>query len=308
MYRRMGIFCSKELDEENGDIMLYPKIERGKTSYIKKDGKKVKLKKIETFLKKKKTQHLSKASNPSRKSLTQTMAILKKTSSRKLPEYQEEENESVSEEQDAENDSESSDNQEGTRSNTPPITKVEEHKREKLSDTKIAFGNTEVEYSGEVDPNTGKMDGIGEILFPTGALYKGKIVQDKCEGKGKLKLPGGGVYEGMFHQNKFHGKGRFTKKEGGFYFGDWVKSHKHGKGKEIAPDGSKYDGQFEHGKYNGKGELRFGNGIIYVGEFRDGKLHGHGTISQPDGTEVTAIFKNDEMVSQISLKKNTDVS
>ena len=72
-------------------------------------------------------------------------------------------------------------------------------------------------YSGPVDAD-GKPDGIGEVSFTDGRLYKGPFVHGNMEGENAyFRYDNGDSFEGSFVNNSFS-KGRYTIKENGDYF------------------------------------------------------------------------------------------
>lgn len=72
-------------------------------------------------------------------------------------------------------------------------------------------------YTGPVDAD-GQPDGIGEVTFTDGRLYRGSFVHGKMEGeKAFFRYDNGDTFEGSFVNNSFS-EGRYTVKDDGSYF------------------------------------------------------------------------------------------
>lgn len=65
-------------------------------------------------------------------------------------------------------------------------------------------------------------NGIGELKFGSGSIYKGEFQNEKFRGYGVLKLDTGGIYKGQFPgSDSAMGWGVFTNKHGRVFTGQW---------------------------------------------------------------------------------------
>lgn len=63
-------------------------------------------------------------------------------------------------------------------------------------------------------------NGIGELKFGSGSIYKGEFQNERFRGYGVLKLDTGGIYKGQFPHSGM-GWGVFTNKHGRVFTGQW---------------------------------------------------------------------------------------
>ena len=121
----------------------------------------------------------------------------------------------------------------------------------------------EVLYKGEY--KRGTRTGVGTIIYPNGAQYKGNWVNDRMHGWGEISLP---TKIGLFHskfgefsevewENVSEGRfrGKFTTLSGKYYQGGWLMFRKHGYGKSVDADGTTFKGNFSEGGLSGKIEI-----------------------------------------------------
>lgn len=64
-----------------------------------------------------------------------------------------------------------------------------------------------------------KMNGQGQITFPSGAVYQGDFVNNHFKGNGVYTWPNRSFYTGVFNENKMEGDGEFTDTEGQIWTG-----------------------------------------------------------------------------------------
>lgn len=119
--------------------------------------------------------------------------------------------------------------------------------------------------------------GYGDIAYPNGEKYRGKLneVDGSAEGKGMLLAPMGPfnrmevLYDGEFRDSKFHGRGVLYETASYFlYLKKW----------------KLYEGEFEEGKYHGHGKKyeysQFGPDVVYEGTFVQGQMEGWVVVRQ----------------------------
>lgn len=109
-----------------------------------------------------------------------------------------------------------------------------------------------------------KLSTPNEIVYPSGRVYKGQIVNGKPHGEGiEFYANGNRRYKGQWKNGKFHGQG-----------------------KAYHPNGVlSYEGQFQNGKPEGFGRAFRSDGTLhYEGQFVNGQQHGYGKWFYPDGT------------------------
>ncbi|UJR14729.1 hypothetical protein I4U23_001721 [Adineta vaga] len=111
------------------------------------------------------------------------------------------------------------------------------------------------EYTGEWNKDS-QRQGLGQIIFPDQAKYRGQFENGIFDGLGCITYPDGSKYDGEFSQGRYHGLGVFTR-----------------------CDGMKYEGQFQDGLICGLGLLTFTDGSHGLprneGYFENNKLARH---------------------------------
>ena len=67
-------------------------------------------------------------------------------------------------------------------------------------------------YTGQWLMMNGKLvkDGVGEMTWPDGSIYRGQFVQDQMEGTGQMVQASGDVYQGQWKDNQANGHGVFV--------------------------------------------------------------------------------------------------
>ena len=124
----------------------------------------------------------------------------------------------------------------------------------------------------------------GTAVYPGGAEYVGKFIDNKPEGQGTFTYFDGSNHFGEWKNGKANGSGIKTWADGREYAGKFKDDKLHGSGTLTYPDGSKYVGDFIDGKRHGQGTLTYSNGKTYIGQFIAGYEHGEGTCFNEDGT------------------------
>jgi hypothetical protein len=128
------------------------------------------------------------------------------------------------------------------------------------------------------------------IVDPDGAVYQGKLLDNKPHGQGVLTFADGSIYNGEFKHDIREGKGTLTLANGEKYVGLFHNNLASGQGEYTFPDGRKYTGRFENDQFNGKGTLIFSDGTTYTGNFYNNLPEGSGVLSHPDGRKYIGHF------------------
>ena len=177
---------------------------------------------------------------------------------------------------------------------------------------------------GEIGTLAYERHGKGKHVYPSGAKYVGKWINDKENGKGTFYSADGAVYVGDFRNGMFHGNGIITYADGSVKSGNWERGRfmgvkrnknlavnsayenklisqkydgeykngmKHGWGTYVYHSGATYVGEWENDMENGRGTFTLIDGTVYIGEFKDGKFHGNGTLSHTDGRQQSGEWK-----------------
>ncbi|MFL0810088.1 MAG: hypothetical protein K6L76_06715 [Agarilytica sp.] len=109
-----------------------------------------------------------------------------------------------------------------------------------------------------------------------GSSYQGECVSGKREGFGTYIWPTGNRYEGHWLAGKRHGKGKLVFSSGGQYQGDFRAGIEEGRGKMEWPNGAFYEGEYRNGKFHGKGVYKSASGSRYEGVFDGGNMTQNG--------------------------------
>eukprot|EP01051_Picozoa_sp_SAG22_P018857 SAG22_NODE_3303_length_1792_cov_3.291199_1_plen_464_part_01 len=148
---------------------------------------------------------------------------------------------------------------------------------------KIVFDSGDV-YEGEV--LEGLRHGQGSYTWLYGGRYVGGWVQSYQHGTGKRTYPNGDSYEGEWKLDRRDGTGTMLYAGSGVrYEGEWCDDKPHGNGTEISPDGCSYTGEWNAGRKTGVGRAVYGSGDVYVGMHLDGRRHGYGTLTYKDDAD-----------------------
>ena len=121
------------------------------------------------------------------------------------------------------------------------------------------------------------VNGKGEILYASGAVYIGELYHSHAHGEGILKYHDGTVYEGNFDMMKKSGEGTMKWTNGDVFSGYFKNDTYNGNGTMIFVTGDEYTGMFKNGNIQGIGILNQKNGIVYRGEFIKNEKNGSAT-------------------------------
>ena len=150
--------------------------------------------------------------------------------------------------------------------------------------------NKEGIYFGEINAQTGSLQGRGVFLWKIGEKMK---------------------YIGYWYNNKMNGKGMLlTNKNEIKYEGDFVNGKKEGKGTFYIFTGDDtenkrcYIGPFVNDKMEGKGKYKFANGDVWEGMFKNDKKEGIGEMTYANGKKGLVKYVEDNLVGTVKLEKD----
>lgn len=147
------------------------------------------------------------------------------------------------------------------------------------------------------------LHGKGELIQKDGNRYIGDFAADSRTGQGKYFMKNGDVYEGEFVENEMKGKG-FLKTSEIEYRGDFKEGKPNGRGVLLYGDDLKlkHEGYFKHGVKHGKGYFTTKENKIYITTWYQGRKDGRFFLKSPNGSIAEGLFKNDEIVGDITTK------
>jgi hypothetical protein len=143
-------------------------------------------------------------------------------------------------------------------------------------------------YTGPIDSATLLPDGIGEIIFADGQIYRGSVLQGIRSGYGENNWPGSPtqIYRGAWDKDRRHGKGTHEwvdvagNLRGRHVTGNWHRGHLQGRICMLWPDGTSYDGDAVVGIKEGRGIQTWPmDGKVYSGQYHNGLEEGQGTLT-----------------------------
>jgi len=137
-----------------------------------------------------------------------------------------------------------------------------------------ARGNS---FSGLYDPVANAFIDSVQVVFTSGAIYEGGLVENRFSGygvlKGEEKNDEGDVlvwrFAGTFVDGRLEGQGSYSDHLGS-YVGEFVNSLPNGLGVYRSASGWRYEGEFLAGKMTGVGTLYLADGSFFRGQFEDG--------------------------------------
>ena len=112
------------------------------------------------------------------------------------------------------------------------------------------------------------------MSYTDGSVYEGDFVNGLRHGTGSITLPNGDFCHGEFTRDELNGNVRFT----------------------FASDGRVYEGKADFGRLDGPAIINFKDGSYYDGEIKNAMPNGTGTLYKKNGEEITAEWKNGEIV------------
>lgn len=181
-------------------------------------------------------------------------------------------------------------------------------------------------YRGSLDER-GMLGGQGNLIWPTGAYYKGQFLEGLMHGNGVYVLADGTKQEGVFERgvilegtitdafgSKYIGKfkngilngvGEIQYSNGGYYKGDVANGYENGVGTYTSYNGEIVQGHFKDGVLDGKARVEFSGGGSFEGTFIGGVKQGKGVLIYSDGSRYKGDFNNDKPEGCGVLLKST---
>ena len=97
------------------------------------------------------------------------------------------------------------------------------NRKNKIPEGEIKYPNGDI-YNGRI--LEGMANGEGNMVYKSGGNYTGFLVRDKKEGYGVLKMANGNIYRGEFKNDQFEGKGTVQYESGDIFEGISLNSEK----------------------------------------------------------------------------------
>ena len=162
-------------------------------------------------------------------------------------------------------------------------------------------------------------DSINELQYVTSTVYDGQVSKGSKNGLGQLIFPNGDVYKGAWKADLRHGTGlcKFGS-TGAIYKGEWRDGKPSGNGvlftmpneiiearfdgysvidgqvKILFTNGEYYEGTFKNNLRNGTGNHYYHNKDYYEGEWANGRRIGRARIILAIGGKINGMFIEDK--------------
>ena len=162
--------------------------------------------------------------------------------------------------------------------------------------------SNEGKYIGQINPNTGNLEGKGIYIWNNGTKYIGNW-KDGCQhGEGILIDSNNNlIFQGNYYRNKRYGPGLFVIKDNEYYEGEFFDDKMEGKGTYHYENGDVWEGYFKNNMKNGVGILTYKNHKdVYLYEFENDNYMG-ATLLNP---EEKAYFQNLQQEERKKLIEN----
>ena len=133
-----------------------------------------------------------------------------------------------------------------------PEPSVVETSEATIMNGKFVFVDDSI-YEGEyIEVNSKKMRNGKGIFTSSGAFdkYNGNWKNDMMNGEGEYIFSSGAIYKGTFKDNLFDGEGEYIFADGSKYNGEWKANKMHGNGEYIDIDNVSWKGNFFNGLFN----------------------------------------------------------
>ena len=143
-------------------------------------------------------------------------------------------------------------------------------------------------YVGQININTGNLDGIGVYIWNNGIKYIGNWKEGNMHDVGVLfdknnKL----IFKGNYYNNKKYGKGKFYFKDKEYYEGEFFDDKMEGKGIYYYDNGDSWEGYFKNNMKHGVGIMTYkSSGDIYLYEFENDNYMGSTPLNPQEKEKV----------------------
>ena len=143
--------------------------------------------------------------------------------------------------------------------------------------------SNEGKYIGQINPNTGNLDGKGIYIWNNGTKYIGNWKDGCMHGEGILIDSNNNlIFQGNYYKNKRYGKGLFAINDNEYYEGEFFDDKMEGKGTYHYGNGDTWEGDFKNNMKNGVGILSYNNNKdVYLYEFENDNYMG-ATLLNPE--------------------------
>ncbi len=152
---------------------------------------------------------------------------------------------------------------------------------------------TGAKYVG--DFRQGRIEGSGTLYFVNGNVYTGQWAGQMRDGRGKMAMKNGNIYEGQFSKNKMQGSGTMAYSNGDKYTGNWQNDQPQGAGKYLFKSGERYEGNFVSGQFDGTGTMHYPDGAKYTGGWKANRKNGSGKYFASNGEVTQGTWANGEL-------------
>ncbi|MBB1073988.1 hypothetical protein HUU62_06120 [Rhodoferax sp. 4810] len=140
----------------------------------------------------------------------------------------------------------------------------------------------------------GLRQGKGVITWVNGHRYDGDWLNDLPTGTARVHFANGNDYEGSVLNGVPQGQGRIRYVSGDTFEGQFKAGEPDQKGLYVWKNGQSYDGQWQNARPNGQGKLKFATGNQYEGSVVNGMPNGAGRMVFATGEIYTGQFVNGE--------------
>ena len=140
-------------------------------------------------------------------------------------------------------------------------------------------------------------------IWTNGDKYIGGWDGNTMTDKGLYIFKTGEKYDGNWRNGKRNGQGVNYYAHGDIARGEWKDDNLTGFGTYIWNDGRKGVGNWLNTNLHGFASLTYANGEQDIGEWKNGKKNGRVTHIDLDGSEVTEIYENDNLIKTSQNKE-----
>jgi len=150
----------------------------------------------------------------------------------------------------------------------------------------------------------GVKNGLGQLIYPNGDVYKGSYKNGERCGAGLCKFgKTGSIYRGEWRDDKPMGNGiLFTlpneiieSRFNGYSVVD-------GQAKILMSNGEFYEGNLKNNMRNSTGIHYYRNGDFYEGEWQNDKRVGRGRVFKLDGSKMSGVFLEDKADGHVEFE------